>query len=94
LGVGRIYRKLGTLPRKQNKFLEENKKSTNILERLIFGFAGLALIVALASLQLNISDESTSLGIFLFNLCFNFYRVDCLGCSIFQEFHQKNSGVV
>ncbi|MDO9522743.1 MAG: hypothetical protein Q7J08_03415 [Methanocorpusculum sp.] len=66
--------------KKQTKLLSENKYSSNILEKIIFVFAGLSLISALASiniasLELNDSGNPTGLGIFYLTLIFIFIGI-------------------
>lgn len=85
-----LLKKLIKINEEQNKLLDKNNKSPDILEKIIFVFAGLTLISALASLSLavlnlNGGTDINGWTIIILTYCFIFIGIIVSGGIIFPN---------
>jgi len=88
-----LLKQLIEVNEKQNELLEKNNKSSNILDKIIFGFSGLTLICALASaniasLQLG-SSHLTGFAIISLTYILIFIGLIILGVIVFTNLFKE-----
>ena len=89
-----LLKQLIEVNEKQNELLEKNNKSSNILDKIIFGFSGLTLICALASaniasLQLGSSQALTGFAIISLTYILIFIGLIILGVIVFTNLFKE-----